>query len=367
MKQRGKNRGHSESRHLRLVAAAPVPERIEAHRPVGIPPVGTDQWALRKDVAEILKGLDLTKPAGPPTSGTIKTLRDLMEHWVPAQEDRADVSKAWKGCAKLSGERLCKTVGDVAVDRIDKRVMDRYRDKMLRTEANPTGKASATVRRDLKMLRAAWGWARELNLVPKEELPHARVKVVPVRFGRTPTREEVLRVLGVMDGWSRLATLLLFGTGARIGEIASLTWADIDLDAATVTIRKGKTGRRVVPIHAELVAALEEWGTGDPDDGIFRTTRNVVWSHLGAKHLRAACEAAGVERFTPHGLRRAAVDAFLRAGVDVGTAAAFFGHSPQVMLEHYRRATLDDHRAALLATRLGAVKGGDVVPFPGRG
>jgi hypothetical protein len=55
----------------------------------------------------------------------------------------------------------------------------------------------------------------------------------------------------------------------------------------------------------------------------------------------------------------------LRAGVDVGTAAAFFGHSPQVMLEHYRRATIDDHRAAVLATRLGAVTECNVVPFPG--
>lgn len=65
-------------------------------------------------------------------------------------------------------------------------------------------------------------------------------------------------------------------------------------------------------------------------------------------------------------LRRAAVDAFLRAGVDVGTAAAFFGHSPQVMLEHYRRANIDDHRKAALATRLGALMDGDVIPFPSR-
>jgi integrase len=295
----------------------------------------------------------------------IRTLRDLMETWVPAQEDRADVSQAWKTCAKLSGKRLCATIGDVAVDRIDKLVMDRYRDRTLRTPTNPKGKASATVRRDLKMLRVAWAWARELKFVPKEELPHARVKVVPERFGRTPTREEVLKILDKLDGWSRLATLLLFGTGARLGEIARLTWADLDLDAATVTIKQGKTGRRTVPIHAELVEALEAWGVGEPNEGIFRVSHKVVWSHLGGKHLKAACIKAEVERFTPHGLRRAAVDAFLRGGVDVGTAAAFFGHSPQVMLEHYRRATLDDHRAALLATRLGQTRSGDVVPFPG--
>ncbi len=37
----------------------------------------------------------------------------------------------------------------------------------------------------------------------------------------------------------------MLGTGARPGEIAALTWLDVDLDAATVRIVATKTGGRV--------------------------------------------------------------------------------------------------------------------------
>jgi integrase len=158
--------------------------------------------------------------------------------------------------------------------------------------------------------------------------------------------------------------LLLFGTGARLGEIAGLTSDDVNLEEGILSIRKGKTGARLVPVHAELVDALRAWGVGLRGAGIFGVTRNVVWSHLGGKHLRAACETAGVERFTPHGLRRAAVDMFADAQIDPKVAAAHFGHSVEVMLEHDRRATLDDRRAAVAATRLGATSAAKVIPFP---
>ena len=50
--------------------------------------------------------------------------------------------------------------------------------------------------------------------------------------------------------------------------------------------------------------------------------------------------------------------------MDVGTAAKFFGHSPRVMLEHYRRATADDLRDALAKSGLGNRPRGEVVAFP---
>ena len=86
-------------------------------------------------------------------------------------------------------------------------------------------------------------------------------------------------------------------------------------------------------------------------------------SYLGPHALRLACEAAGVPRFTPYGLRRAAVDAMARAGVDVGTAAAITGHSPEVMLKHYRTVSEADRRAAVEKAGLGVIPAGEVVAF----
>ena len=71
--------------------------------------------------------------------------------------------------------------------------------------------------------------------------------------------------------------------------------------------------------------------------------------------------------FTPHGLRRLVVDRLARAGVDVGTAAALLGHSPTVMLQHYRAVNDGDRRRAVAQARLGMLDGERVVegPWPG--
>ena len=61
-----------------------------------------------------------------------------------------------------------------------------------------------------------------------------------------------------------------------------------------------------------------------------------------------------VARAARRSVRRAAVDAFQRAGVDVGSAATSLGQSPQVMLQYYRQASLADKRRAAEMTNLGA-------------
>jgi integrase len=106
-------------------------------------------------------------------------------------------------------------------------------------------------------------------------------------------------------------------------------------------------------VHVQLITPEGRPVAGEPASSVFGVTPSYVRTRLG-RAIRDACDDLELERFTPHGLRRAAVDAFQRAGVDVGSAAAYLGHSPQVMLEKYRTASLDDKRRAEQATQLGA-------------
>jgi integrase len=84
---------------------------------------------------------------------------------------------------------------------------------------------------------------------------------------------------------------------------------------------------------------------------------------LRSKYLGRACERAGVRAFSPHALRRAAVDTFASEGVDIGTAASILGHSPKVVSEHYRVASTKDRRKAVALARLGCVPEGKVLEF----
>lgn len=301
----------------------------------------------------------------------VETLRDLLETWVAAQLQRADLSDSWRRSARHSGRRLCAALGDVRLEAIGRTHLERYRDTTLRTPTNATGIASATVRQDFKMLRAAWSWGHELGLVADASLPKVPLKVVGVKDKRTPTREEIARVLSQLDeGWPRLAVLLLAATGARIGEIARLTWGDVDLQGAQIHIRRGKTAARTVPLGPSTVAELAAWAPRDrtpaPEEGLFGVSWKLIRSKLGTGPLERACEAAGVPKFTPHGLRRAAVDAFLDASVNPKVAGAILGQSDVVMLTYYAQASERKKRDALAAARLDVVLGvsgeGDPVP-----
>ena len=292
---------------------------------------------------------------------TVETIQDLMECWVGSQKKRADLAPDSYRNYKSRGHRIVPIIGDVKLDRIDVTTIERFRDVRLRQ-----GDAASTVKQDLKALRAAWRWGRELGFCPMKDLPTIRLKAKSVREKYTPPIDDIIAVLHELDGWPRLALRLLFATGARVGEISELQWKHIDFNSQNPSITlRGKTGKRCMPILSEVMTALADCRDDAPDDaGIFGVSPKMVRSRLGPKYLARACENAGVKRFTPHGLRRAAVDALQRQGVDIGTAAELLGHSPQVMLQYYRQSTMEDRRRAIAMTRLGSLDTGAVIPFP---
>ena len=66
------------------------------------------------------------------------------------------------------------------------------------------------------------------------------------RLSRLPvvlTIEEVRRLLGALEGTSKLLAELLYGTGLRITECMTLRIKDIDLSATTIHVRAGKGGK----------------------------------------------------------------------------------------------------------------------------
>lgn len=366
---------------------------------------GTDRtvyagWATREQVIRELAGLVERNEVDKPRevkAAPILTVRDLLEAWAFAESARADIGAGAKRHYVTKCRPVARVIGDVRLDRIDLSTLERYRDTRLREpvvqarkvrkapkgsgtgavhvpglaapkgwEHVDTGRTSAprTVAKELNMLAFAWRWGREMGYCPARDLPRVNVRVHGyVRNHSTPAREEADAVLDAVDGWRRTALLLLAATGGRIGEISELRWEDVDLAGATLTLR-GKTGERVVPMLPDVVGFLRDLPRSDGAT-VVGVSPKVVRSHL-RQWLADACDAAGVPRFTPHGLRRAVADAFLRDGIDVGTAAAFLGHSPQVMLAHYRKATLDDKRKALAKTRLGTITGGKVIAFQGQ-
>jgi len=293
----------------------------------------------------------------PSVQPTLRSVRELLEAWVAYRQ--AQPGLAWQTFrnSRSRARHVSQDLGTVRLDRLNLEAVERYRDGRLRG-----GAATATVHKELQALRMAWEWGRARGYSPDRDLPRVRVRVKPTRDRHTPCRADVLAVLDELDGWARLAVLLLYATGARIGEVSDLRWKDVDLALGEIRL-SGKTGTRYVPVAPAVVSALREWGEAEPEATVLGVSTKVPRAQLSVRILAPACERAKVRRFTPHGLRRAAVDLMATAGVDIGTACTITGHSARVMLEHYRSATRADRRRAVEAAALGALPEGKVLPF----
>ena len=56
---------------------------------------------------------------------------------------------------------------------------------------------------------------------------------------------------------TRVAALIMWRSGLRVGETVALEWRDIDVTANSLLVRSGKGGRgRTVPLHPDLVWTL---------------------------------------------------------------------------------------------------------------
>jgi integrase len=123
------------------------------------------------------------------------------------------------------------------------------------------GKSARTVNfaRQIAVAFASW-------CVKTGRLPNNPLKVVAKlderkdrrRVRRALSDEELARLLAVAGERGRRAWYLAAAlAGLRKSDLQRLTWADVDFDANTITIRDGKAQREdVIPMHLQLVEEL---------------------------------------------------------------------------------------------------------------
>jgi integrase len=151
---------------------------------------------------------------------------------------------------------------------------------------------------------------------------------------------------------------LMLATGARIGEILAVRWADVALDAtrSTLTINgtiKTEPGRgtyrkpspksdasvRTVVLPDFAIAVLKRRqaeAPENPSDAVF-PTRNGTWQQVNnvERRWRQVRKDTGLEWVTPHTFRKT-VATLISERVDAETASQQLGHSsPAITREFY--------------------------------
>jgi len=221
----------------------------------------------------------------------------------------------------------------------------------------------ATVNHDLKCLRMLFRAALREKAIADDPCEFVNVTKKSASTRRRPfTIPEIQAVVAVADDEWR--SMILFGlyTGQRLGDIASLTWQNVDLLRDEIRLVTRKTGKTMIlPIAAPLRRHLEGLAVNDqPDAPIHPRAFTIVGGAGRTGHLSNQfgdlLAAAGLRKkqshqktekgkgrnhrrassiLSFHCLRHTAVSLLKDAGIPAAAVMELIGHDSEQMSQHY--------------------------------
>jgi integrase len=229
----------------------------------------------------------------------------------------------------------------------------------------------------LKILRSAFGQAQRDTLVEVNEA--GRVSTLKRRedlFERRPfSLPELKRIIEAADDEWR--GMILFGlyTGQRLGDIAGLTWQNVDLARQELRLVTAKTKRRqILPLAAPLLHYVESLPSSDAPDAPIFPRAHAMLERLGrvgslsnqfyevltaaglagkkTHHRPKAGETKGrsarrdLNVLSFHSLRHTATTLLKAAGVSDAVAMEFIGHDTKSISQNYTHIETATLRAA---------------------
>lgn len=227
-------------------------------------------------------------------------------------------------------------------------------------EARAAGRANKTQRNLAQTLSHVWGALGQV----RGELHNPWKAATPDRDGTavrleafSPEEEE--RVLAAAEeaghGW-RLACEVARWTGLRYGDVARLSWEDVDMEAGVLRVEPSKTKRHGVkvtlPLAAPLRSALEAARGESVGAGFVLPEHALRYGLLFEPPFAEVLRAAGVDTATHtfHSWRHTFRTRLSEAGVSDDVARRLGGWTNLEMAAHYDHAgRLDELREAVEA------------------
>lgn len=255
-------------------------------------------------------------------------------------------------------------LGAFPVRDITQDTLEQLQSAMLERKRSPL-----TIHHTLSLFRAVWNWGRKRGLLHGDN-PYAIMDKIKAEGKRERffSQEEVTAVLDWLkerDSAAWRLTLTAAHTGARLGELAQLTWERVDFTARQINFIHTKTGKpRSVPMTSTLYAMLASLTRGLPETPVLTQRDGAPWYTIKDGvlrtdtpfHFRQALKDLGLNegysqhsKLTFHCLRHMAATLLLRSGVDPRTVQELLGWSTLRMLERYAHVLSDTKRQAIAA------------------
>ena len=158
-------------------------------------------------------------------------------------------------------------------------------------------------------------------------------------------RKALLAACDASD-WPLLKLLVVLGmtTGARLGELQSLSWQQIDFKQRTAILPITKNNDpRVLVFPAP---AIKELLKHRKNEGLVFGRADGEKPLCFRKHWNAALKAAGLKAFHFHDLRHDAATSLINAGTDLYTTGQILGHRSPQSTARYAHLSIKTKQAA---------------------
>lgn len=272
----------------------------------------TEKDALAKKRKAMREGLPTGKPI---------TLGVWLGNWQQGLQLRSSTTKDYASKCR----RITEALGKVRLDRLSAEQIERVYARWLSEGLSP-----GMVRNLHRVLHAALQVAWRRGLVVRNPVTQARPPTPQPKPAQPLTAEQAKLVLAraaeAVDGVRWWLALLL---GMRQGEVLGLTWADVDLEARVLVVRKdrAKSGKgRAIPLPAQVASMLGQLPRSSmfvfPRPSGQRRDSKQDWNEW--QLLLARCD---LPRTRVHDCRHTTPTLLLELGVPARVVSEILGHS----------------------------------------
>jgi len=315
---------------------------------------------MRKDVEAKEKASQLE------TKRAAMTFDEMFQnHYLPvAKNDKT--WRSWNREESIYRIWMKEIIGDVPLQGIGVDHLEQIKSAMVKKK-----KAAASIRYALAVVRQTLNYAIKMkgysinNPVQRVAKPKADNK--RVRYLTEKEAGALLAALKVKSQKVHDITLLSLHCGLRFGEIASLTWADVDLKSGTLFLRDTKGGRNR---HAFMTDEVKKMFRATPrgeNDALVFPGRNGKKIESISKSFDKVVTKQGLnnnvkdrrQRVVFHTCRHSYASWLVQKGVDLYTVQKLLGHASITQTERYSHLAEGNLQAA--AKMLGPV----IVPEAG--
>ena len=276
------------------------------------------------------------------------SVSDLADRYMAEHAAIKKRPRSVKSDATLLRLHILPTLGPKKVESITRRDVQKLHHKMRTTP----GAANRTLALLSKMFNLAERW----ELRPDGSNPCRHVDKYPERkLNRFLSETELSRFAEALEEAERnkieipsviAAIRLLLFTGARLSEILTLRWEDVDLDAQCLRLPDSKTGPKQIYLSAPALQVLSNIER-DPKNPYVIVGRKPK-SHLVnlRKPWGRIRKQAGLEDVRLHDLRHSFASMAVAGGLSLPVIGALLGHTQPATTARYAHLADDPLRQA---------------------